>query len=242
MADLVPAIPNIAPLYSPKGSLDELSITFVDFWFLAHCFVDDLGLALFERRCILCTKAAGRGPIPKPPPLAALKGSQTGSYLIRCLRRDLVYVDSMKRSLGRTPPVEERGSAAGSLLSSHHPTYTYLGLRVCRPSPGKIVHWPISTSVPEMQPVEKWFFARRGTRNPSIRDGEMKSGRIGGRMAARTFRKCDSGKKRQKDAEVAQKMRRVTQKRKMLEMKRLSSSLRRSLQCRAGSTIGGEGP
>jgi hypothetical protein len=70
----------------------------------------------------------------------------------------------------------------------------------------------------------------------------MKSGRIGGRMAARTFRKCDSGKKRQKDAEVAQKMRRVTQKRKMLEMKRLSSSLRRSLQYRAGSTIGGEGP
>jgi len=45
---------------------------------LAHCFVDDLGVALFERRCILCTKAAGRGPIPKSSPFAPLKGSQDG--------------------------------------------------------------------------------------------------------------------------------------------------------------------
>jgi hypothetical protein len=41
---------------------------------------------------------------------------------------------------GRTFPAEERGSAAGSLLSSHHPKYTWTCV-LCRPSPELPFHF-----------------------------------------------------------------------------------------------------
>ena len=58
-------------------------------------------------------------------------GSDT---FFRSFRRNLVLSCLIHAVAGRTFPAGERGSAAGSLLSSHYPNYTWACV-LCRPSP-----------------------------------------------------------------------------------------------------------